>query len=145
MCIRDSLKGQQRLYPQGATVAVSGLIKEGPYGVTFQDPLIEVLESSAAEVRSRSIGRLMPVYGLTEGVAADRFRQLIDQVLPLARSWPEPSARLSDGIGRWSVCRKRSRVCMHRTTRTSWIRPGVGWCSMNSCCCSSGCCCGDAA
>ena len=84
------LKGQQRLYPQGATVAVSGLIKEGPYGVTFQDPLIEVLESSGAEVRSRSIGRLMPVYGLTEGVAADRFRQLIDQVLPLARSWPEP-------------------------------------------------------
>ena len=84
------LKGQQRLYPQGATVAVSGLIKEGPYGVTFQDPLIEVLESSAAEVRSRSIGRLMPVYGLTEGVAADRFRQLIDQVLPLARAWPDP-------------------------------------------------------
>lgn len=84
------LKGQQRLYPQGAMVAVSGLIKEGPYGVTFQDPLIEVLESSAAEVRSRSIGRLMPVYGLTEGVAADRFRQLIDQVLPLARAWPDP-------------------------------------------------------
>ncbi len=74
------LKGQQRFYPQGATVAVSGLIKEGPYGVTFQDPLIEVLESSNAEVRSRTIGRLMPVYGLTEGVAADRFRQLMDQV-----------------------------------------------------------------
>ena len=84
------LKGQQRLYPQGATVAVSGLIKEGPYGVTFQDPLIEVLESSNAEVRSRNIGRLMPVYGLTEGVAADRFRQLMDQVLPLARTWPDP-------------------------------------------------------
>ena len=84
------LKVQQRLYPQGATVAVSGLIKEGPYGVTFQDPLIEVLESSNAEVRSRNIGRLMPVYGLTEGVAADRFRQLMDQVLPLARTWPDP-------------------------------------------------------
>ncbi|WP_286187918.1 ATP-dependent DNA helicase RecG [Synechococcus sp. A15-28] len=84
------LKGQQRLYPQGATVAVSGLIKEGPYGVTFQDPLIEVLESSNAEVRSRNIGRLMPVYGLTEGVAADRFRQLMDQVLPLARTWQDP-------------------------------------------------------
>ena len=84
------LKGQQRLYSQGATVAVSGLIKEGPYGVTFQDPLIEVLESSNAEVRSRNIGRLMPVYGLTEGVAADRFRQLMDQVLPLARTWPDP-------------------------------------------------------
>jgi len=86
------LKGQQRLYPMGATVAVSGLVKDGPYGITFQDPLIEVLESSEASVRSRSIGRLMPVYPLTDGVAADRFRQIIEQVLPLAQSWPDPLA-----------------------------------------------------
>ena len=84
------LKGQQRLYPMGATVAVSGLVKDGGYGLTFQDPLIEVLESSDAPVRSRSIGRLLPVYPLTEGVASDRFRQLLDQVLPLAGDWPEP-------------------------------------------------------
>ena len=39
----------------------------------------------------RSIGRLMPVYGLTEGVAADRFRQLIDQVcLGRACRIPQP-------------------------------------------------------
>ena len=84
------LKGQQRLYPMGATVAVSGLVKDGGYGLTFQDPLIEVLESSDASVRSRSIGRLLPVYPLTEGVASDRFRQLLDQVLPLTSQWPEP-------------------------------------------------------
>ena len=84
------LKGQQRLYPMGATVAVSGLVKDGGYGLTFQDPLIEVLESSDAPVRSRSIGRLLPVYSLTEGVASDRFRQLLDQVLPLTSQWPEP-------------------------------------------------------
>ena len=95
------LKGQQRLYPVGATVAVSGFVKDGPYGITFQDPLIEVLESSDASVRSRSIGRLLPVYPLTDGVAADRFRQIIEQVLPLAQSWPDP---LSDGDReQWSL------------------------------------------
>lgn len=84
------LKGQQRLYPVGATVAVSGLVKDGAYGLSFQDPLIEVLDSPDATLKSRSIGRLLPVYPLTEGLAADRFRDLIDQVLPLAQQWPEP-------------------------------------------------------
>ncbi len=84
------LKGQQRLYPVGATVAVSGLVKDGPYGITFQDPLIEVLDSPSSPVKSPSIGRLLPVYALTEGVGADRFRSLIDQVLPLALTWPDP-------------------------------------------------------
>ena len=84
------LKGQQRLYPNGATVAVSGLVKDGGYGLTFQDPLIEVLESSNAPVKSRSIGRLLAVYPLTEGVGADRFRSLIEQVLPLAKTAPDP-------------------------------------------------------
>ncbi len=84
------LKGQQRLYPVGATVAVSGLVKDGPFGITFQDPLIEVLDSPSSPVKSTSIGRLLPVYPLTEGVGADRFRSLIDQVLPLAAIWPDP-------------------------------------------------------
>ena len=84
------LKGQQRLYPVGATVAVSGLVKEGPYGISFQEPLIEVLESPSAPVTSSKIGRLLPVYALTEGVGADRFRDLISQVLPMVRHWPDP-------------------------------------------------------
>ena len=84
------LKGQQRLYPVGATVAVSGLVKDGPYGVSFQDPLIEVLGEPSAPVSSPKIGRLLPVYALTEGLGADRFRALISEVLPVARQWPEP-------------------------------------------------------
>ena len=51
------LKGQQRLYPVGATVAVGGLVKDGPC-ITFQDPLIEVLDSPSSPVKSPSIGRL---------------------------------------------------------------------------------------
>jgi ATP-dependent DNA helicase RecG len=84
------LKSQQRLFPIGATVAVSGLVKETPYGPAFQDPLMEVLESPQAPVRSETIGRLLPVYGLTEGLGADRLRQVVEAVIPLVRHWPDP-------------------------------------------------------
>lgn len=84
------LHGQTRLYPNGATVAVSGLVKDGPYGLSFQDPLIEVMESAQAPLQSRRIGRLLPVYPLTEGLTADRFRNLVEAVLPSVRLWPEP-------------------------------------------------------
>ena len=95
------LKTQQRQYPPGATVAVSGLVKETAYGPAFQDPLIEVLESAQAPVRSGAIGRMLPVYGLTEGLGADRLRQLVAAVLPLLRDWPDPlpeSTRRSQGL-----------------------------------------------
>ena len=84
------LQSQQRLFPVGATVAVSGLVKETPYGPAFQDPLMEVLESPQAPVRSETIGRLLPVYGLTEGLGADRLRQVVEAVIPLVSSWPDP-------------------------------------------------------
>ncbi len=84
------LKLQQRQFPPGATVAVSGLVKEGAYGPQFQDPLIEVLESPQAPVRSKEIGRLIPVYGLTEGLGADRLRQVMEAVLPLVARSAEP-------------------------------------------------------
>lgn len=84
------LHGQTRLYPNGATVAVSGLVKDGPYGLSFQDPLIEVMESAQAPLQSKRIGRLLPVYALTEGLTADRFRTLVEAALPSVRLWPEP-------------------------------------------------------
>lgn len=84
------LNSQKRLYPLGATVAVSGLVKESPYGPSFADPLIEVLESPNAPVQSRSIGRLLPVYGLTEGLGADRMRAAVEAVLPLAAQLVDP-------------------------------------------------------
>ena len=95
------LKTQQRQFPPGATVAVSGLVKETPYGPAFQDPLMEVLESPQAPVRSETIGRLLPVYGLTEGLGADRLRQVVEAVLPLVRHWPDPlpeALRRSQGL-----------------------------------------------
>jgi ATP-dependent DNA helicase RecG len=83
------LKLQQRQYPPGATVAVSGLVKETPYGPVFQDPLMEVLASPSAPVQSEQIGRLLPVYGLTEGLTADRLRNLMRPVVTAARLWPD--------------------------------------------------------
>ena len=84
------LKAQQRQYPAGATVAVSGLVKETPYGPAFQDPLMEVLASPNAPVQSEQIGRLLPVYGLTEGLTADRLRTLVRPLLAAAQRWPDP-------------------------------------------------------
>ena len=84
------LKSQQRLYPLGATVAVSGLVKESPYGPCFADPLIEVLEGPGAQVRSEQIGRLVPVYSLTEGLTADQVRKAIATLLPQLAHWPDP-------------------------------------------------------
>jgi len=88
------LQSQLRLFPVGATVAVSGLVKETPYGPAFQDPLMEVLESPQSPVRSETIGRLLPVYGLTEGLGADRLRQVVEAVIPLVKSWPDPLPEL---------------------------------------------------
>ena len=78
-----ALHAQTRQFPVGATVAISGLVKSGPYGLSFQDPLIEVMETASAPLRSRQIGRLLPVYALTEGLTADRLRTLVELVLPL--------------------------------------------------------------
>jgi ATP-dependent DNA helicase RecG len=105
------LKTQQRQFPPGATVAVSGLVKETPYGPAFQDPLMEVLESPQAPVQSETIGRLLPVYGLTEGLGADRLRQVVEAVLPLVRHWPDP---LPEAI-------RRIHGLVTRAEALSWI------------------------
>jgi ATP-dependent DNA helicase RecG len=85
-----ALAQQQRLYPLGATVAASGLVREGRYGFTLQDALIEVLESATAPLQSREIGRVLPVYPLTEGLTAQRLRQAVQAVRPALAHWPDP-------------------------------------------------------
>jgi ATP-dependent DNA helicase RecG len=84
------LKAQQRQFPTGTTVAVSGLVKESAYGPAFSEPLLEVLESAGAPVRSPLIGRLVPVYGLTEGLRAETLRRAVQAVLPHLERWSDP-------------------------------------------------------
>lgn len=84
------LKSQARLYPPGATVVVSGIVKSGIHGISFKDPLIEVVENRKTQLKSKSIGRILPIYSLTEGITAERFRNLVNIVLPLTSQWPDP-------------------------------------------------------
>jgi ATP-dependent DNA helicase RecG len=84
------LKAQQRRFPPGARVAVSGLVKDGPWGPGFAEPLLEVLDGPDAPVRSACIGRLVPVYRRTEGLGAERLRRAIQALLPHAALWPDP-------------------------------------------------------
>ena len=62
------VKSQQSLYAVGATVAVSGLVKESKYGKSLNDPLIEIIDSPNSFLKSKSIGQIFPVYSLTEGI-----------------------------------------------------------------------------
>jgi ATP-dependent DNA helicase RecG len=70
-------EGQKRLYPIGVVVAASGLVKQNKFGVTLENPEIEVLDSLGANIESLKIGRVLPVYPLTEGVPADLVRKAV--------------------------------------------------------------------
>ncbi len=73
---------QKRLYPMGAVIAASGLVKRGKTGITLDNPEIEVLEHSGDSIESMKVGRVIPVYGLTEGVPADLVRRAVVAALP---------------------------------------------------------------
>ncbi len=80
---------QKRMYPPGAIIAASGMVKKGKYGVTLDNPEIEVLDSSEGRIESLKIGRVVPVYALTEGVGADLVRRAVIAALPSAPRLPD--------------------------------------------------------
>jgi ATP-dependent DNA helicase RecG len=73
---------QKRLYPPGTVIAASGLVKQDKYGTTLDDPQIEVIDHSKASIDSLKVGRVLPVYALTDGVQADVVRKAIVAALP---------------------------------------------------------------
>ncbi len=75
---------QKRLYPEGATVAVAGTVKAGKYGLTMEGFELEVLDHSQDTITSDRIGRIVPVYPLTEGVTPELIRQAVIHCLPYA-------------------------------------------------------------
>ena len=81
---------QKRLYPQGATVAASGVVKQGKYGLTLEQFEIEVLEHSHDRIESDTIGRVVPIYPLTEGVSPELIRRVAIQCLPVAHKIADP-------------------------------------------------------
>jgi len=75
-------------YPVNAMVALSGLVKTSKYGLTLDKPSIEVLALDG-EVQSDTIGQIVPIYPLTEGVGAAVVRHTIKACLPAVTHLPE--------------------------------------------------------
>ncbi|MEO0373108.1 MAG: ATP-dependent DNA helicase RecG [Cyanobacteria bacterium P01_A01_bin.17] len=83
-------EGQKRLYPPGAIIAASGLVKSSKYGITLDNPDIEVLDHSGGEIDSLTVGRVVPIYPLTEGVQPALVRRAVIAALPAAKKLKEP-------------------------------------------------------
>jgi ATP-dependent DNA helicase RecG len=81
---------QKRFYPPGSTIAASGLVKKSKYGVTLDNPEIEILDSSGAQIESIKIGRVLPVYPLIEGIAADLIRKTVVEALTAINQIKDP-------------------------------------------------------
>lgn len=81
----------KRSYPVGALVAASGLVKKNKYGLTLDKPELEVLEEENDNaIESLNVGRLFPVYALTEGVTAAVVRKAVMTALPAAQNLKDP-------------------------------------------------------
>jgi ATP-dependent DNA helicase RecG len=87
---RGSQERYKNQYPVGSIVAASGLVKQNKYGITLDKPEIEVLDGAGANIESIKIGRLLPVYPLTEGVPADTVRNSVIAALPAAAQLKDP-------------------------------------------------------
>lgn len=81
---------QKRLYLPGALIAASGLVKQNKYGLTLEDPDLEVLDHQGARIDSLTVGRVVPVYTLTEGIPPDLIRRTVVTALPAALQLQDP-------------------------------------------------------
>jgi len=72
---------QKRQYPVGAAIAASGFVKETKFGMTLEDPDLEILGQADDEIDSLTVGRIVPIYPLTEGVGAELVRRTMTTAL----------------------------------------------------------------
>jgi ATP-dependent DNA helicase RecG len=91
---RYSSRGWQesvkRQYVAGTVIAACGLVKETKYGKTIDNPEIEVLASPGDSIESLTIGRVVPIYALTEGVVANMVRDAVVAVMPATVHLKDP-------------------------------------------------------
>ncbi len=80
----------KRQYPVGTRVAASGLVKASKYGMTLDDPQIEVLSGADEPIDSLIVGRVVPIYPLTDGVNANLIRRTMLEVIPAAQQLDDP-------------------------------------------------------
>jgi len=80
----------KRQYPMGSFIAASGLVKAGKYGLTLDNLEIEVLDHSHSTIQSLKVGRVLPVYPLTNGVDGDTVRRAVVAALPAVQFLIDP-------------------------------------------------------
>ncbi|MEB3220339.1 MAG: ATP-dependent DNA helicase RecG [Nostocales cyanobacterium 94392] len=83
-------ESMKRRYAVGSTVAACGLVKESKYGLTLDNPELEVLANPGDAIESLTVGRVVPVYSLTEGLVANTVRQAVIAALPATAQLKEP-------------------------------------------------------
>jgi len=81
---------QKQLYPIGAVVAASGLVKEKRYRKSLDDPQLEILDHPGGTIESIDVGRVVPVYALTREVSASLIRKAVLAALPAAQKLVDP-------------------------------------------------------
>ena len=81
---------QKSQYRVGSIVAASGLVKQNKYGITLENPEIEVLETPGAKIESIKVGRVLPVYPLTEGITPDLIRKAVIAAIPAVEKLKDP-------------------------------------------------------
>ncbi|MEO3707125.1 ATP-dependent DNA helicase RecG [Trichormus azollae] len=84
---QESLK---RRYAVDSVIAACGLVKASKYGLTLDNPELEVLANPGDAINSLTIGRVVPIYTLTEGVMANTVRQAVIAALPAAVNLKDP-------------------------------------------------------
>ena len=80
----------KRNYPVGSMLAACGLVKGGKYGLTLDNPELEVLANPGDAIDSLTIGRVVPIYSLTEGVVANTVRQAVMAALTAVVNLKDP-------------------------------------------------------
>ncbi len=85
---------QKRTYSIGSVVAASGLVKKSKYGISLDNPQLEVLDQMDG-IDSMTVGRVIPVYPLTEGVGAEVVRKAAIAAMPAVKHLKDT---LPDGL-----------------------------------------------
>jgi ATP-dependent DNA helicase RecG len=80
----------KRRYAEGSIIAACGLVKSGKDGLTLDNPELEVLAQPGDPIESLNIGRIVPIYTLTEGIAANVVREAVIATLPSAAHMKDP-------------------------------------------------------
>ncbi len=79
-------ESMKKRFSPGVLVAASGLVKnQGKYGLTLDNPEMEVLGDGEESPSSLRVGRILPVYPLTEGISAELIRRSMMAALPSAQ------------------------------------------------------------